>query len=186
MIPLVSLWLPILASAVVVFAASSVIHMFLGYHAGDYDPVPSEETVAAAIRDAGVPPGDYTIPYVDSAKAMGTPAFQEKMERGPVAVMTLRPNGPVNMGATMTQWFGFILVVSVFAAYLTSRAVPGNDGSEVFRFAATTAFVAYGAGSWIESIWFGRRWSTTLKNTCDGLVYALLTGAMFTWLWPGL
>ena len=40
MVPLTSLWLPILLSAVVVFVASNVIHMVLGYHRSDYDQLP--------------------------------------------------------------------------------------------------------------------------------------------------
>lgn len=187
MMPLLSLWLPILVSAVLVFAASSVIHMFLGYHAGDYGPVPDEETVSRALRQAGVAPGEYALPYAGSMKAMGSPEFQEKMNRGPVALLTVRRPGPANMGSTMIAWFVFILVVSVFAGYVASRAaVPGADAGAVFRFAGTTAFVAYALGTWSESIWFGRKWSTTAKNTLDGLIYALITGSVFAWLWPGL
>jgi hypothetical protein len=162
MVTVLSLWLPILVSAVLVFAASSVIHMFLGYHASDYGPVPGEETVGAAIREAGVPPGDYAMPYAGSMKAMGSPEFIEKMNV-------------------------FILVVSVFAGYVASRAVgPGADFASVFRFAGTTAFAAYALGSLPESIWFGRKWSTTLKTVFDGIVYMALTGAVFGWLWPGM
>jgi hypothetical protein len=28
------------------------------------------------------------------------------------------------------------------------------------------------------------RWSTSLKFVCDGLVYGLVTGLTFSWLWP--
>ena len=92
MVTVLSLWLPILLSAVAVFAASSIIHMVLGYHASDYAPVPGEESVGAAIRGAGVAPGTYVMPYAGSMKAMGTPEFTEKMTRGPVAMITvLRP-----------------------------------------------------------------------------------------------
>ena len=34
------------------------------------------------------------------------------------------------------------------------------------------------------SIWYRRAWSTTIKTTVGGLVYALLTAGMFGWLWP--
>ena len=54
----------------------------------------------------------------------------------------------------------------------------------VFRVAGTTAFIAYAAGLWQQSIWYSRPWSTTLKHTLDGLIYALLTGGAFGWLWP--
>lgn len=189
MVTLLSLWLPILLSAVLVFVASSVIHMLLGYHAGDYGPVPEEEAVGSAIRQAGVAPGEYAMPYAGSMKAMGTPEFMEKMKRGPVVLLTVRAPGPANMGSTLAAWFAFNLVVSVIAAYMASRAVgisAAADFGSVFRFAGTAAFAAYALGTWSESIWFARKWSTTLKNTLDGLIYALITGAVFAWLWPGM
>ncbi len=186
MVTVLSLWLPILLASVLVFVASSIIHMFLGYHAADYAAIPGEESVGAAIRNANVPPGDYAIPRAGSMKDMNSPEFQEKMVRGPVATLSVRPNGPANMGKMLGAWFVFILVVSIFAAYVTSRAlVGGGDYGDAFRFAGTTAFVAYGVGTWSESIWYGRKWSTTLKNTLDGLIYGLLTGGVFGWLWPG-
>jgi hypothetical protein len=39
MVPLSALWLPIVLSAVVVFIASSIMHMLLPYHKGDYQKV---------------------------------------------------------------------------------------------------------------------------------------------------
>jgi hypothetical protein len=76
-------------------------------------------------------------------------------------------------------------VISVFAAYIAGRAVPaGGEYLEVFRFAGTTAFIGYTAALWQVSIWYKRRWSTTLKSTFDGLIFALLTAGVFGWLWP--
>ena len=37
---------------------------------------------------------------------------------------------------------------------------------------------------WQDSIWYKKKWSTTVKNTIDGLIYGLLTGGTFGWLWP--
>src|SRR2546430_3194145 len=45
MTPLVSLWLPILLSAVGVFLVSSALHMFTGWHKSDYLKVPNEDRV---------------------------------------------------------------------------------------------------------------------------------------------
>ena len=39
MVPVMSLWMPIILSAVIVFLASFVIHMVLTYHRGDYKAV---------------------------------------------------------------------------------------------------------------------------------------------------
>lgn len=179
------LWLPILVASVLVFLASSVIHMLLRYHASDHQPVPSEDRVRAALREARIPPGDYSIPRAGSMKEMASPEFLAKQEEGPVAVLTVLPSGPASLGRMLGQWFAFIVVISVITAYLTGRTLSaGAEYLAVFRVAGTVAFVAYAVDSWPQSIWFGKKWSTTLKNTFDGLVYALLTAGAFAWLWP--
>jgi hypothetical protein len=33
------------------------------------------------------------------------------------------------------------------------------------------------------SIWYRRSWITTFKSSVDGLIYSLLTGGVFGWLW---
>jgi hypothetical protein len=99
--------------------------------------------------------------------------------------MTVLPSGEMGMGTQLTLWFLNAIVVSVFAAYVSGRAVPpGGDYLQVFRFAGTTAFLAYSFGLIHDSIWFRRRWSTTLKYVADGLMYGLLTAGTFGWLWP--
>jgi hypothetical protein len=49
MVPVMSLWIPILIAAVFVFAASSIIHMVLRYHNSDFGKVPSEDAVMDAL-----------------------------------------------------------------------------------------------------------------------------------------
>jgi hypothetical protein len=46
------------------------------------------------------------------------------------------------------------------------------------------SFLAYAGAEPVGSIWFGRKWSATLKSIFDGLVHALLTAGVFSWLWP--
>jgi hypothetical protein len=186
MVAVTALWIPILLSAVLVFVASSLIHMLLGYHANDYARLPDEERVRAALRGVEVPPGDYVIPHAESPKEMETPEYRAKSEEGPVALLTVRKNELPSMGPSLAQWFGYTIVVGIFVAYLTGRALPsGAEYLEVFRFAGTVAFVGYALALWQNSIWFSRKWSTTFKNTLDGLIYGLLTAGVFGWLWPG-
>lgn len=185
MVSLTSLWLPVLLSAVFVFFASFIMHMLLRYHRTDFSRVPAEEEVMASLAKAGVGPGDYMFPHAEGPEAMRDPAFVAKMERGPVAVMTVIPSGRPDMKVQLGQWFVYCVVVSIFAGYIAARAVPpGAPYLEVFRFAGTTAFAAYAIGLWQDSIWMRRKWSTTVKQTFDGLVYALLTAGTFGWLWP--
>jgi hypothetical protein len=185
MVPVMSLWLPILLSAVLVFIASSVVHMVLPYHRSDYARLPDEAAVRAALKPIAIPPGDYAVPYAATPKDMGSPDYVSRVTEGPVALMTVLPNGPPRMGANLVQWFIFSLVIGAVAAYVTGRALPaGGEYLEVFRFAGTTAFAAYSLALPGQSIWFGRKWSTTIKLMFDGLLYALLTAGVFGWLWP--
>ena len=61
MIPLIALWLPILVSAVIVFFASFIMHMVLGYHKSDYRKLPDEDRVTDAMRTAGVARGPAEV-----------------------------------------------------------------------------------------------------------------------------
>jgi hypothetical protein len=182
---LLALWLPILLSAVIVFVVSSVIHMVLPWHKSDYPKLANEDKLLDALRPLAIPPGDYMIPRPATRKDMGTPEFAEKMKKGPVVIMTVIPNGPIAMGGKLVQWFLYAAVVSVFAAYVTGRALPpGTAYLQVFRFIGATAFMGYSVALWQISIWYHRAWSTTIKSTVDGLIYALLTAGTFGWLWP--
>ena len=182
MVSLTSLLLPIVLSAVVVFLASSFIHMLLPYHRKDFAPLPNEDAARPALR---VPPGDYALPYATSPDLMKTPEFTQKMKEGPIVFMTVLPGGSWSMGPTLAQWFVYCLVVSLFAAYIASRALgPGAEYLEVFRFTGTTAFAGYALALWQGRIWYRRSLRYTLTTTFDGLVYALASAGVFGWLWP--
>ena len=185
MVSIPSLWLPILLSSVIVFFASWLFHMLLPLHRTDFLPVPGEGNVQDALRGFNIPPGDYMIPCGGGPECMKDPAFLEKLKKGPVAVMTVFSQAAQNMGSSLGQWFVYLLVVGVLVSYVTGRALPADSPYlEVFRFAGCTAFIAYSVALWQDSIWYKRKWSTTIKNTLDGLLYGMLTAGMFGWLWP--
>ncbi len=185
MVPVMSLGVPIVVSAGIVFAASSVIHMVLPYHRNDLRKLPKEDEVMAALRRFNIPPGDYVVPHAGTPAAMKQPEFVEKMKKGPVLFMTLAPGGPPSMGKSLLLWFLYSVVVSVFAAYIAGRALaPGAHYLEVFRFAGCSAFMGYSLALPQNSIWYKRNWGMTLKSMFDGLVYGLLTAGTFGWLWP--
>jgi|SRR5690554_1130223 len=183
MVGIFSLLLPILLSAVAVFIVSFFIHMLLGFHNSDFKKIPSEDTVMNELGKLNIPPGDYSIPYAATNKERQTPEYQEKMKRGPVAVMTIY--GQMNFASSLLQWFIYCIVVGIFAAYVAGRAVPpGTDYLSVFRFAGVTAFVGYSLALMQNSIWWKKSWSATIKSMFDGLIYALVTAGIFGWLWP--
>jgi hypothetical protein len=185
MTPLAALWLPILVSAVIVFVASSLLHMATPWHKGDYPALPDQDGIQDALHAFSIPPGDYMVPRAGSMEEMRTPEFTDKLNRGPVLVMTVMPSGPMNMARSLGLWFVYSAVVSLFAAYIAGRALaPGTDYLQVFRFVGATAFIGYSVALWQMSIWYRRGWGLTVKATVDGFVYACLTAGTFGWLWP--
>ena len=185
MVSVLSLWLPILLSAVFVFIASSIIHMALSYHRADVGQVPDEAQVMDALRPFKIPPGDYVVPCAANMKEMGTEEFIEKTKQGPVSFLTVLPNGPMTIGKSLGMWFGYSLVVGAIAGYTAGLTLgPGADYRVVFRIVSTVAFSGYSLAILQSTIWWYRGWGYTLRTMLDGLIYALLTGGTFGWLWP--
>lgn len=185
MVSIISLWLPIILSAVAVFIVSSVLHMLFTYHNTDFKKVPSEDQVMDDLRKANIPPGDYMIPHSADNKERNTQEYKDKMNKGPVVVLTMFPPGEMGMGSSLALWFVYSLIVGVFAAYIAGNAlIPGANYLSVFRFAGCTAFVGYSLALMQNSIWYKKSWSSTFKSMFDGLIYALVTAGVFGWLWP--
>ena len=186
MVSALSLWAPILLSAALVFAASSVIHMFLNWHRNDFRSVPDEDGLMDALRGFGLSPGNYVVPRAETTEVMKSEEFQAKAERGPVAFITVAPAGDASaMGRQFVQWFVYCVVVGLFAGYVTGLVLgPGAEYMAVFKIASTTAFAGYALAHAQDAIWMSQGWAATARSMFDGLIYALLTGGAFGWLWP--
>src|SRR5260370_35080807 len=124
MISLLSLWLPIRVSGVIVFLASSVIHMTPLWHHSDFPKLPREADLLNALRPFAIPPGDYFIPRAAGMQEMKSAEFIEKMKQGPAAALTVMPHGPISMSRPLGQWFGLLSGVGIFGPYLASRSLP--------------------------------------------------------------
>ena len=162
------LWLPILLSAAAVFIVSTLLHMVIPIHKGDYKKLPGEEKALEELRGQGIQPGTYMFPCPGSMKEMGSPEMIEKYRRGPVGFMTVMPSGPPRMGVGLVQWFLFSIVVSIFAAYVARLALGyGAEFLPVFRVTGTVAILGYAVSYIPDSIWKGVGWGITLK-LCRG------------------
>ena len=137
------------------------------------------------MRSQNVAPGHYTMPHCVDPKELANEEVKAKFEKGPVAFVTVLPSGVPAMGKQLVAWFLFCLAVSLVAAYLAGRTLtPGADYLAVFRIAGTAAFLGHAGSVATESIWKGMPWRISIKHMVDGLIYALLTGGVFGWLWP--
>ena len=185
MVGLSALWMPIVVSAVFVFIALSIIHGMLGWHTGDMTAVPGEATVMETLRGLNVQPGDYRFPHANTTAEMTTPEFEEKMKQGPVGIVSIWPSGGINMGKLFGLWFVYSLFIAVLAAYIAGRSRgPGAPYLEVFRVSGAVTFCCYVVAHWQNWIWWGKSTRFTVTHSLDGIIYALITGATFGWLWP--
>ena len=182
---LASLWLPVLAAALAVFLASSLVHMVLRWHQSDFSRLPNEDAVRAALREAGASAGQYITPWCEGMKQMQEPDMQRKYAEGPIAIITTLAPGMPKMGPMLSRWFLLNLVLAAAVAAIAAQ-IYGTAGHSpaVGHLAGLVTFLAYATGSVSNSIWMGRRWSSTAKDVADALIYGVVTALAFWWLWP--
>lgn len=178
---ILDLWLPIVVASLVCFFMSAAIWVLFKWHNADYRKLEREEAVGAALK--GAAPGYYLLPYAVDQAETANPEVRKRFEDGPVAYITVAPNGMPSMPPKMIAMIVYFAIVSSFCAYMVTRTLaPGADYLAVFQVAGTVAFVANSLALIPESIWFNRPWSITLKNALDAVIYAGLTGGIFGWL----
>jgi hypothetical protein len=183
-VALTALWLPIVLSAVVVFVASSIIHMATSWHQADFKKFSAEDAALDALRGLDLAPGDYAAPKPEGVTELNSDEYKAKVARGPQVMLTVFPPG-LSMSRQLLAWFVYALVVAVFAGYVASIMLgPGADYMPVFRVTSTVTFAGYALGIWQNWIWYSRDLGAIVRSSVDGLVYALLTGGLFGWLWP--
>jgi hypothetical protein len=196
---IVDLWLPIVLSAAAVWIASALAWMLLPHHKGDFRKLENEDDVMATVRRLAIAPGLYFFPHMSECnKAKMDPATKEKFEKGPHGMLQVWPPEAFGkMGRNMLLSFIVYLIVGVFVAYLGTLAGLGGATAEgliagttepdfmaVFRFTGTAAIMAYTLANIPHQIWFGTPGRNILAALVDGIAYALITGAIFGWLWP--
>jgi hypothetical protein len=181
------LWLPILVSAVIVFFASALAWMALPHHKKDVKALPNEAALKDQLKQLNVPPGMYMWPNCQTGEDMNSEEFKARFNAGPWGSINILPARP-NFGRNLLLVFIFYLVVSVFVGYITSLAQGATAGAgfvPVFRVAGAVGVLAYCAGQIPGAIFFGKPGRFVLTDLIDGVVYGLLTGAVFGVFWPG-
>jgi hypothetical protein len=200
---LAHLWLPILVSGVAVWIVSALCWMAIGHHNKDTAGIPNEQDFTDTIRRLNLKPGNYGFPDFQKCKSLPKEEkakFFKDWDKNPSGL--LRVWAPANMGVNMFMTFLFYLVTSVVLAYLGWIVLPhggsvatttadthismglGSSFSHVFRVISTAAVLAYCFASFPNDLWFQKSRRAMLMNLIDGVVFALITGAVFAWLWP--
>lgn len=179
------LWLAILLAGFLCWVASALVHMIIKYHNADYKPLSNESEVSSALGASSPEPALYTMPYCVDMKEMGEESMQKKFAAGPVAMITVMPNGMPPMGKLLTQQILFFIFGSLLIGYLASISnVASSDFNTVFRHVFVASFLTYGWAQIPYSIWLGQPWSNCARYLIDAVIYAVISASVFAWLWP--
>jgi len=158
------LWLVILLAGFLCWVASALIHMLVKYHNADYKPLSNEEDVSAVLAAQSPEPALYTMPYCSDMKEMGEASMQKKFDDGPVAMITVMPNGMPPMGKLLSQQILFFIVGSFLIGYLATISLAANaDSMMIFRQVLIASFLTYGWGQIPYSIWMGAQFGLMIK-----------------------
>lgn len=187
------LWLPIVASAAAVWVASALAWMLIGHHKGDWKEVPNENEFIATVKRMGIAPGSYGFPEFRRLEGMPKEAKHAKwdeMQKSPIGL--LRVWGPISMGRNMLFTFVVFLITSLLIGYLGWNALPHGTGAgetrpefaKVMQVIGTAGVLAYCVAGLPNDIWFQRSRREIATSLLDGVVFGLITGAVFAWLWP--
>jgi hypothetical protein len=189
MVALMDLWLPIVVSAAAVWVASALAWMVMPHHKNEFQRLPNEDTILAALRAGNIPPGQYMFPYCDhSGKHKDDPQAKARMDAGPWGLLHAWPQSAMTgMGGKMLGSLVFYVVTSVFVAYVATLSLTrGSEFLNIFQITGTAAIMAYAFGSIPHAIWFNTPMRSVIAGAADGIVYGLLTGIAFGLLWPGV
>ena len=180
---LIDLWLPILVSAIAVFFCSFIAWAVSPHHKGDFNPAPDEQGLISAIRALHLKPGRYGFPFCHSHAQAKEPDFLKMWKEGPAGMLNIWPQ--ISMGRNMALTFLVFLAVSTLIAYLADITLQSGDGfARVFQVVGTAGVLAYCFSFLPNIIWFSGGGRAALMCFIDGIIYGLVTGAVFAYFWP--
>jgi hypothetical protein len=183
-VSLADLWLPILLSAAAVWFAAFLIWTISPLHKQDWKGLPDESAFTAAVKGLAIPPGNYGFPHAADNKACRDPEFKKKWMEGPAGFVSIWPT-KMSMGRNMILTFIVYAVVSGFIAYIGSLALThGADKLSVFRLLGTAGILGYSFAFLPNGIWFNHTPRGLVQSIIDGVIYGLITAAIFALMWP--
>ena len=177
-------WMPILASAAAVWVASAIAWMAINHHADDMKSLTpdAESKLSNLVKAHNIAPGVYGYPDFKKCKGQ-SPEERKAAMKEPMGI--LRVWKPINMSRPMILSFLFYIFIGVLIAYLgTAAGIPAvGPFSHAFRVFGTAGVLAHACGGVVCNMWFQESRRAMILNFVDGVVYGLITGAVFAALW---
>jgi hypothetical protein len=171
-------------------------------------PHGGEQELMDTITRLNLAPGNYGFPDFNQHDHLPRKARMEKLkalyDRRPYGL--LRVWGEMNMGGNMLLTFLFSLFTSAVIAYLGWATLPhgsttlnttivGSGGTithttitatfaHVFQVIGTAGILAYCFASFPGDVWFQKKKRAMLMDAIDGIIFGLITAAIFAYFWP--
>jgi hypothetical protein len=174
----IELWMPIVATGIATHIYSTLAWTVLPHHKPEWTKLPEEDETYQTLER--IPAGQYVFPHASSQQDMQTESFQKKM-KSRSGMLVIWPS-PTNMGKAIIQTLVSYLVVAFVIGYLASISLSkGAEFMKVMQFTMTAGLLAHIAAKFPFVFWFRRR---IIMDVLDGVIFALITGAIFAALWP--
>lgn len=179
------LWVPVVVSASSVCVIHCLFRILLSQSLRNLKTLPEEDATIEHLQKSGVGPGFYVFPRrPKSSSCASEEARLQRLESGPWGAVNVRARQP-SLLTTLAQSLTFFLVTSLSVAYLGTLALnPGDNFLKVFHVTGAAGILAYAYGGVPDAIWFGKHFRSTAMDVIDGVLYGLITGAIFGMFWP--
>jgi hypothetical protein len=167
-----------LLAGIVVFFWGAFAHMVLPLGKMGVRQIPNEEPVLEAVRNSIREPGFYFLPGKDMSKQASESeeqAWLEKVKKGPVGVLIVRPSGgeamsPRQLGTELAT----NVVSALLAAFLLTAVQSGYWGRVLFvTLLGVFGFLTISVPYWN---WYGFPADFTAAEAIDQVVGWLLAG----------
>src|SRR5262249_51643256 len=97
----------------------------------------------------------------------------------------IKPNGFPAMGGLLGTWLLYCIGIAFLTAYVATVVLPkGASATTVLRALSAVAFLGFAGAKPAGTSWKGNPRPCLAQDLLDGLVYGLVVGAVFAWLWP--
>lgn len=185
------LWLPILVCSVVLFICSFLVWAVLPHHKDDWAKLPNEDGVREYLKGQNLPTGAYLFPKM--GKECHSPEGQAKWKAAPAGELRIWKDA--SMAKNMIGTYIVFLIASLLTAYVAWHIHSGFTGHNVaspmhgefadrFQIVGTIGILTYCFSFIPNMIWFQAGKRAMINCIIDGLLYGIVTGATFSWLWP--
>jgi hypothetical protein len=179
------IWLPILLVSVATFIASAITWTVLPHHKKEFRKAPDEAALRALLLAQGMSGGQWRIPYCDTKEEMKSPEFLSRFDTGPVGILQFERTGGMQFPQRLIKSFLLFAFIAFFTGYVLQEALQaGESFLRVFQVGGSISFGAHALGHVQDTIWFGKSWKRVIMQAIDSLIFSLVTGAIFAWLWP--